>query len=98
MIVKVIENFRQYLDEINENAKFSESEKIPMHVFSNEFQNEIILNESDSIILSPNKNFDTDFLIIHKEYKMIKISYVDENKKISQFEIENSNIVEEIKI
>lgn len=98
MIVKVIENFSQYLDEIYENAKFSESEKIPMHVFSNEFQNEIILNESDSIILSPNKNFDTDFLIIRKEYKMIKISYVDKNKKISQFEIENLDIIEEIKI
>lgn len=98
MIVKVIENFRQYLDEIYKNSEFSKSEKISIDLFSNDFRNEIIFNESDSIILSPNKNFDTDFLIIHKEYKKIKMSYVDEDKKIYQFEIEYPEIKEEIKI
>lgn len=96
MIVKVIKNFHQFLDEINKNTELLKSGIIPFEMFSNDFQNEIIFNDSDSIILSPNKNFDADFLIIHHEENKIRISYVDINKRIQLYVIEKTKATAEL--
>ncbi len=90
MIIKVIDNFQHILEELFKFDSIFETQVIPISDFSDEFRNEIQQNDLDSIILSPNNHFDADFIIIHKIDNVIRISYIDKNKQIKQYEIENS--------